>query len=108
MNIVILYSKIRIYLQRERENIKKFYFHFFFHFFIHLFFQNIFNLICFIINITNNKLDETTTRLIKEFIEKINEDNDYKTQQNQQIRILLYNNKELITNDINSLINKNE
>ncbi len=112
MNIVILYSKIRIYLQRERENIKKFYFHFFFHFFFNfysfIFIQNIFNLISFIINITNNKLDETTARLIKEFIEKINEDNDYKTQQNQQIRILLYNNKELITNVINSLINKNE
>ena len=56
----------------------------------------------------NNKLDETTARLIKEFIEKINEDNNYKTQQNQQIRILLYNNKELITNDINSIINKNK
>ena len=52
----------------------------------------------------NNKLDETTSKLIKEFIEKINEDNNYKTQQNQQIRILLYNNKELITNDINSII----
>jgi hypothetical protein len=31
----------------------------------------------------NNKLDETTARLIKEFIEKINQDNNYKSQQNQ-------------------------
>ena len=52
----------------------------------------------------NNKLDTTTSRLIKEFINKINQDNNYKSQQNQQIRILLYNNKELITNDINSII----
>ncbi len=56
----------------------------------------------------NNKLDTTTSRLIKEFINKINQDNNYKSQQNQQIRILLYNNKELITNDINSIIYKNE
>jgi hypothetical protein len=56
----------------------------------------------------NNKLDETTAHLIKEFIEKINQNNNYKSQQNQQIRILLYNNKELITNDINSIIDKNE
>ena len=56
----------------------------------------------------NNKLDETTSKLIKEFIDKINQDNNYKSQQNQQIRILLYNNKELITNDINSIIDKNE
>jgi hypothetical protein len=55
----------------------------------------------------NNKLDATTGKLIKEFLEKINEDNNYKTQQNQQIRILLYNNKELITNDINAIIEQN-
>ena len=55
----------------------------------------------------NNKLDETISKLIKEFIEKINEDNNYKTQQNHQIRILLYNNKELITNDINLIIEQN-
>ena len=55
----------------------------------------------------NNILDETISKLIKEFIEKINEDNNYKTQQNHQIRILLYNNKELITNDINLIIEQN-
>jgi hypothetical protein len=30
----------------------------------------------------NNKLDETTSRLIKEFIDKINQDENYKSQQN--------------------------
>jgi len=56
--------------------------------------------------LNKNKLDETTERLIKEFIEKINFDTDYKTQQNHNLRILLYNNKEHIITDINSLLDK--
>ena len=54
--------------------------------------------------IENNKLDETTVRLIKEFIEKINSDPEYKTQQNHNLRILLYNNKDRIITDIGTLI----
>jgi hypothetical protein len=54
--------------------------------------------------IENNKLDSTTSKLIKEFIEKINSDSDYKSQQNNNLRILLYNNREHIINDINSIV----
>jgi len=58
--------------------------------------------------IENNKLDETTVRLIKEFIEKINSDTEYKTQQNHNLRILLYNNKDKIITDIGTLIDNPE
>ena len=54
--------------------------------------------------IENNKLDSTTSTLIKEFIEKINSEPEYKTQQNNNLRILLYNNKEHIISDIGTLI----
>jgi hypothetical protein len=54
--------------------------------------------------IENNKLDETTVRLIKEFIEKINSNSEYKIQQNHNLRILLYNNKDKIITDIGTLI----
>ena len=54
--------------------------------------------------IENNKLDSTTSKLIKDFIEKINLDPEYKSQQNNNLRILLYNNKEHIITDIGLLI----
>ena len=54
--------------------------------------------------IENNKLDSTTSKLIKEFIEKINSEPEYKSQQNNNLRILLYNNREHIINDIGTLI----
>ena len=54
--------------------------------------------------IENNKLDSTTSKLIKEFIQKINSDPEYNSQQNNNLRILLYNNREQIINNIGSFI----
>jgi hypothetical protein len=67
-----------------------------------------------------NKLDENTKNIIEKFINKINYDqsryidydgkehDNYKEYKINEIKILLYNNQDKITNDISLLLTTNE